>query len=430
MGFTLNSNSLAGLQGVYDGGTPAQKAAFQSSVSGYGVGLSRLSEAYRRSRDNNPRALSAITLASAAFGSTPTAGTVGFATTGINTTGWTVYDYLLANSPTPSQYPFRMRGATHEYTNSGVRQTAYKTAGNTRVPGIGVWSIITNAPEIVIGVVSAGSVQPYSLVVDNRRCSADLSTGAGGTLTASLNFRGLPGLWHTLDVLLSQDDRVAFLRVPSGYQVVTPPRRPTIAMVTDSLGVTVTGGRAHDSYVAVAADYLGCDIRLFPYGGTGYENSGVGGEVFSARIPLALPYMPVAPIAVVFSGGAYDTGTAGFESAVAAAVNASKIQWPGALQVVLGSFGPMSTDGYAAKLALEPRIKTAAQGARALFIPTLTDPNGPWLRGIGTVESPTGSGVGDRYMSTADTSLTHWTKTGHAEIGAMLADRLADAIGL
>lgn len=34
MGFTLNSNSLAGLQGVYDGGTPAQKAAFQSSVSG------------------------------------------------------------------------------------------------------------------------------------------------------------------------------------------------------------------------------------------------------------------------------------------------------------------------------------------------------------------------------------------------------------
>lgn len=37
MGFTLNSNSLAGLQGVYDGGTPAQKAAFQSSVSGAGA---------------------------------------------------------------------------------------------------------------------------------------------------------------------------------------------------------------------------------------------------------------------------------------------------------------------------------------------------------------------------------------------------------
>lgn len=35
MGFTLNSNSLAGLQGVFDGGTPAQKAAFQSSVSEY-----------------------------------------------------------------------------------------------------------------------------------------------------------------------------------------------------------------------------------------------------------------------------------------------------------------------------------------------------------------------------------------------------------
>lgn len=34
MGFTINSNSLAGLQGVYDGGTPAQKAAFQASVSG------------------------------------------------------------------------------------------------------------------------------------------------------------------------------------------------------------------------------------------------------------------------------------------------------------------------------------------------------------------------------------------------------------
>ncbi len=37
MGFTLNSNSLAGLQGVYDGGTPAQKAAFQSSVSGVDI---------------------------------------------------------------------------------------------------------------------------------------------------------------------------------------------------------------------------------------------------------------------------------------------------------------------------------------------------------------------------------------------------------
>lgn len=37
MGFTLNSNSLAGLLGVYDGGTPAQKAAFQSSVSGAAI---------------------------------------------------------------------------------------------------------------------------------------------------------------------------------------------------------------------------------------------------------------------------------------------------------------------------------------------------------------------------------------------------------
>lgn len=37
MGFTLNSNSLAGLQGVYDGGTAAQKAAFQSSVSEGGL---------------------------------------------------------------------------------------------------------------------------------------------------------------------------------------------------------------------------------------------------------------------------------------------------------------------------------------------------------------------------------------------------------
>ena len=41
MGFTLNSNSLAGLQGVFDGGTPAQKAAFQTSVSGY-IGAERV----------------------------------------------------------------------------------------------------------------------------------------------------------------------------------------------------------------------------------------------------------------------------------------------------------------------------------------------------------------------------------------------------
>ena len=33
MGFTLNSNSLAGLQTVFDGGTAAQRATFQSSVS-------------------------------------------------------------------------------------------------------------------------------------------------------------------------------------------------------------------------------------------------------------------------------------------------------------------------------------------------------------------------------------------------------------
>lgn len=34
MAFKRSSNSAGGLQGVFDGGTPAQKAAFQTSVSG------------------------------------------------------------------------------------------------------------------------------------------------------------------------------------------------------------------------------------------------------------------------------------------------------------------------------------------------------------------------------------------------------------
>lgn len=423
-------DTLAAMSAAFVAGSAAEAAVFQSLVSGGGIALSRLSAAYRQARSSNPRALSPITLAVAAFGATPAAGTVGYATTGIATTGWTVYDYQIVNSPTPSIYPFRMRMAQHEYTSYGLRNIAYKTAAGTRVAGTGVWSVITNAPEVVIGVVSAGSAQPYSIVVDGRRCSTDISTGAGGILQAAINFRGLPDLWHTLDVLLSQDDRVAYLRVPSGYQVVTPPARPVIAMFTDSLGVTVTGGRAHDSYVAVAADYLGCDIRLFPYGGTGYENAGSGGEIFSARVQLAVPYMPAAPIAVILSGGANDPGTAGFEAAVANAVGAAKTQWPTAQTVCLGSFGPMTMAGYTAKLALEPRIKTAAQSAGALFVPTLTDPDGAWLRGTGTIESPTGSGVGDRYMSTADATLTHWVKAGHADVGLMLADGLAAVLGL
>lgn len=404
---------------------------------------SQLSAGYRASLlSGNARTRAQLTLGAAAFGSTPSAGTVGYANTDNatppNISGKRFFDLTAAPYLNTQNWgPFRAEGAA-AYDVSAVRRQglAYYSGGSTRVAGTWRVRFITNDPEPVI--YTTGYSQAIPVIVDGQRCASNLvSKSTGGFTQVSINLRGLGAGYHTVELLFAGDSNVGGLYVGQQYQLLAPPARPVIAMITDSLGNTVNNYGSNpvsglDAFPQHIAEWLGADVRAFVYGGSGWVVPGTG-ETFTARVPLAAAMLSLAgvtPSVVVFAGGVNDNAqpSAAISAAAAAAFAAAAATWPAAKLAVLGCWAQNNSANQTASTTAEQAIFSAAAAAGVATVPVMTDPSGAWITGTGTISSPTGNGTSDTLFESSDT--THWVLAGHNIIGPKVVHGLAAALGL
>ena len=401
--------------------TVTGRLRFSAGGNQYGAITTALSNAFRNAKGNNPRVNAALTAASVAFGGTPTAGQVGYATSGINTTGWTAYDIKTGAG---AVLPFRAKGGFPHYGGTAVQGSSYLSTGGARRSATWSLSFVTNAPEPVIAGVGWNST--YRINVDGRRVGNIAAAASGGYQDLAINLRGLGAGFHEIEILLQQDDVVAGLKIPKSASVFMPDQKPLIAMFTDSLGNTAPDSTAVDCYSQVLGDYLGAEVWLFAYGGSGYETA-AGGETFAARIALADAVLPRLPDLVIFAGGVNDADTATFQQSVATTLALAKTTFEAPV-VALGSWAGGATNSQTEKAALELKIKAAAQASSVPFVPVMTDSTGAWITGTGNTASPAGNGTADVLFGNTDS--THWIGAGHAIMGRRVAYAVADVLGL
>lgn len=416
---------------VHKAGGDSTVRATQSSAGGIkeligGLSVIRqaaLSSAFRTAKDSNPRTKSALTASVVAFGGTPTAGTVGFANSGTSTANTTFYDFTVSES---SAAPFRAFGGSPFHPNSYFMQgVSYYNASGVRQ--MAVWKLVveTDDPEPVFYM--PGYSAQLRVVVDGVRVNGVVSPSDGGLFPVSLNLRGLGSGFHRIEVLMDNDNAISGLYLKKTSSLIAVPRRPVIAMFTDSLGNSSPDVTGIDCLAAVMADYLGADVRLFAAGGTGYTNPDTK-ETFINRIPLAVTALNGTSVDLtILAGGINDSDSVGYQAAVESTISAAKAAFAAPV-CVFGSWASNNSSSQSDKTALEVKIKAAALAQSAVFVPVMTDANGAWITGSGTVEAPTGSGTADVLFKNAD--ITHWCGAGHSIIGKRAAFAVASAFGL
>lgn len=381
-----------------------------------------LAQSFRAAKDNNPRTNSTATTSVVAFGGTPTGGTLGYATTGVVTTGWQSW---VTKSSTNSVLPFIASAGKPEFSTNYVQGTSYYNSSGVRRQSAAMeLSVVTNAPEPVINLLGYSS--QYKIKIDGKRCGNVVTPSSGGLFDVSINLRGFGAGFHTITLILNQDDSVAGFKIPKAYQAFPPVQKPLIAMFADSLGNSAPDVGGQDCLAAIIGDYLGAEVWLFGAGQSGYETVG-SSETFLDRIDIAVATLSRDPDLVLFAGGINDAGSGGFQAAVSATIEKAKSRWLAPVGV-FGSWASRDLSNQATKTAQEQLIAAAATSAGAKFIPVMTDPRGAWITGTGAVNSPTGDGTADTLFNTADS--THWAGIGHAIIGQRAAYAIAEAFGL
>lgn len=381
-----------------------------------------LAQSFRAAKDNNPRVNASLTASVVAFGGTPSAGTVGYATSGIVTTGYLNYDIRTGAG---SMSPFSAFGGRPYYSGTPVQGLSYYSASGVRKNTPWMVSVYTNAAEPVLSLMGYSTV--YRVNVDGKRCSNVTSSATGGYQDLALNLRGLGSGFHRVDLLLQQDDVIAGIKIPPTAMLLPVERRPVIAMFTDSLGNTSPDVTQVDCLASVVADYLGADIRLFAAGGSGYEITG-SSETFIDRIPLAKAALGVTQVDLcVFAGGVNDADSSTYQQTVANTLSAAAAAFSAPV-AVFGSWAKNQTADQTTRTALENKISAAATAAGAVFLPVMTDPRGAWITGTGNTAAPAGNGTADLLFGGGD--ATHWIGAGHSIIGRRAAYAIADAFNL
>jgi lysophospholipase L1-like esterase len=308
-----------------------------------------------------------------------------------------------------------------------VQGSAYYSSAGVRRGAVWKLSVCTNAPEPVFTVI--GYSGQYYVSVDGQRAAQTIqASAAGGYVDLTINLRGLPAGFHTIEFLLQQDDTIAAVKIPPQYLLITPPTKPQIAVICDSLGGSSPDGRSVDCYSQVACDWLGAELWQGGFGGSGYEVTGSGGETFRQRIPLFSATYLGLPDVVLYAGGTNDAATGTLQAEVQATVLAGSAKWPMAKHVVLGSWAQNNSTSQTQGALKETSIAAGALAAGAIFVPVLTDPTGSWITGSGTIDAPNGNGTSDTLFRSSDS--THWGTAGHAIIGRKVAFGVADKLGL
>lgn len=179
----------------------------------------------------------------------------------------------------------------------------------------------------------------------------------------------------------------------------------------------------------VAGAHLGWEnVRQAAIGGTGYlYDGGAGNGKWNFNAHKA-DWLTFNPDVLVFAGSVNNGGLE-----VNAEADQALLTWrearAGLPSVPIIIMGLMTDPTYVTLAAtqeslLAARFATFAD-ANSLFVPIATDPEGPWVKGDGTMAAPNGRGNADIYKGTSVTAdRTHLNPTGDLYAGERSAEKI------
>jgi len=296
--------------------------------------------------------------------------------------------------------------------------------GAAAVRGTQQFEFMTDALEFEYRICClTTSAMRYRVWVDNQPATADVSAGAGSG-----------NVYYALKVVFASSTP-RLVRLETEYATVhsvwahptysfwKPQDRlgPRIAILGDSFteGSTVA---SHHAWSWEMCNRLGWrDVYNCGLGGTGYLNSGTGGQTtFRGRV--ANDIIDAVPDWVFVEGGYNDTGSSSSAITAEAALLFAQIRTalPSCKLVVLS---PLASSNTIASLqTVRDAVFAGAVGYADLTIDMISSTN-PWIFGTGKSGATTGNGNADIYVNTDG---VHYTRLGYQYAGHRVAQAVLD----
>jgi len=180
------------------------------------------------------------------------------------------------------------------------------------------------------------------------------------------------------------------------------------------------------SWPELLSTYMGADLVYnFAQGSTGYISDNGGGKT---NMQGRLPYLLQTNADVYVFGGPHND--VNYSQAVQLAAYTTYLKGflegaPSAIGFVLGCIQLQNeytgTGGMTLLLAAENYIKSVVASIndpRLIFVPVLTDPNGPWVTGTGSGDSPANNGNSDKFFTHNADHPNHVANTFFAQRAA------------
>lgn len=357
---------------------------------------------------------------------TPTAGYIKYAPTGVALSGSDVTG------------PFTYAGAGNFAIGAGAPDTNYvlplSKYPNTYASGQSVWSLEfgTDSQFFQVRMKYISAATMYRLSIDGRKntdlmqSSAGTTPGSGHLITFDLGSTGPRRI--RLDFATFPFGGIYFPPTASVWR--TPLEGGRLMTFTDSIGdgSSMNTGAGCGTWVDRLGRLFGAtDVWRQGRGGTGYITAG-SYNTFVNR--AAADLIAWAPTRLVIFGGYNDNG--GSQPSIAAAAaslySAIRTGLPSCEVYVLGCWSPTGSPG-ASITNTDTTLRTAAAAAGYPFISPITGScydatgalvatHGPWITGTGREGATTGSGNADTYIGT---DAVHPTDAGHIYLSRRIA---------
>jgi hypothetical protein len=306
----------------------------------------------------------------------------------------------------------------------GVKSVSYPAGQGNLGSGVNAlhWSVefTSDAPRLAIRVNADPTSGWFRLHVDGQFVTKTFTqiNAAGGLTYIVLDFAGVrQARTITLDCI--GNSKFGGVVVTKNDEIFAPSTGDLIraCWVGDSFieGLSHTAGYTPGStWPHATSARLGWrNVRLAAIGGTGYQYPGTRWKWGDH----AADWLGWAPDILLFVGSVNNGNTdVNTEADEALRVwREARAALPN-VPIVIG--GLMSDPAYTGLVSTQENLLAARFATFAdpnsLFIPIATDPLGPWVRGNGSVEAPTGNGNSDIYRN----GTTHLNEFGDLQLAA------------
>jgi hypothetical protein len=363
-----------------------------------------------------------------------------------------VVDSFPSNGGALLTAPLRLFGAFPFASGGYAKAVSYFASGATDPTADGTaaragrWALTT---DDVYPCLSSGGGNQWPLTIDDgtgpRRVvdptlvaspavpCAFKQTLSGGVYYTVLDFSQVGGRKRRyIEIPTVFDNIIGRIGISGSATFYPTPVQPQIVHLTDSIGGTVAQGSGFDSYANVMQDYSGQkNWWLFSESGTGFLS---GNRTHLQKLQNIANFPQLQKVAAFLIAPSVNDGNGIASSAFTAAQITQAVvdaltflfaKWPDAYVLIPGSTAGTGATGVASQAGNIANENAVIAGIlqygspRVLYWRAMTDPAGQMIRGIGSINSPTGLGSADYWFDTSvSNDTTHPATQGHFILGA------------